>query len=233
MLKKIGRSAAVKAAASKALEGWIRFLKLTNRAVTAEDDLYRQGEHLFPAILAQWHGEHYAAWLGKPSYFDVKVLISRSRDGDVFSRTCENLDMGVIRASGGRSGSEVQRKGGVYGLRAMTAALEEGCNITLTADVPKKSRRAGEGIVMLAKHSGRPVVPFCAVTSNHIRLSSWDRAVINLPFGRMAAVLGEPIFVPEDATREEIEVYRQKVEEALNDGYEKAYEIAAAGKLSP
>lgn len=233
MLKQIGKSAFVKGAVSRLLEFWIRFLALTNRPVTPRDELYKQAEEELPAIFAQWHGEHFVGWLARPSHFDVKILISRSRDGDMFAQTCQNLGMGVIRASGGRSGHDVKRKGGVYGLRAMTAALEEGCNITLTADVPKKSRRAGEGIIMLAKHSGRPIIPFCAVTSRHIRLSTWDRAVVNLPFGRVAVILGDPIRVPADASREDMELYRQALETALNEGYAKAYSQAASGRILP
>ena len=68
----------------------------------------------------------------------------------------------------------------------MVQALEEGYNVASTADVPKRSRVAGLGIIMLARESGRPILPFAMVTSRFIRLNNWDRTTINLPFGRGA-----------------------------------------------
>ena len=75
----------------------------------------------------------------------------------------------------------------------MVRALEEDYNVALTADVPKRSRVAGLGIIMLARESGRPIMPFAMATSRFIRLNNWDRTTINLPFGRGALVGIEPI----------------------------------------
>jgi lysophospholipid acyltransferase (LPLAT)-like uncharacterized protein len=36
--------------------------------------------------------------------------------------------------------------------------------------VPKRSRIAGLGIIMLARESGRPIMPFAMATSRFIRL---------------------------------------------------------------
>ena len=41
--------------------------------------------------------------------------------------------------------------------------LESGSSVALTADVPKRARVAGMGIVTLAKLSGRPIVPTAVV----------------------------------------------------------------------
>ena len=70
----------------------------------------------------------------------------------------------------------------------MVRTLQDGCNVALTADVPKRSRVAGLGIIMLARESGRPIMPFAMATSRFIRLKNWDRTTINLPFGRGALV---------------------------------------------
>ena len=43
--------------------------------------------------------------------------------------------------------------------------LESGSSVAMTADVPKRARVAGRGIVTLAKLSGRPIVPTAAVPS--------------------------------------------------------------------
>jgi hypothetical protein len=40
--------------------------------------------------------------------------------------------------------------------------------------------------------------------------------------------MGDPIYVPEGAGREELEVYRKRVEAALNETTAKAYAVAGA-----
>ena len=94
----------------------------------------------------------------------------------------------------------------------MVRALEENYNVALTADVPKRSRVAGLGIIMLARESGRPIMPFAMATSRFIRLNNWDRTTINLPFGRGALVGSEAIVVPPDADAETMEKLRAQLE---------------------
>jgi hypothetical protein len=55
----------------------------------------------------------------------------------------------------------------------------------MIADISKgESRQAGEGIVRLAKISGRPIVPVALATSRRNVLErTWDKTTINLPFG--------------------------------------------------
>jgi lysophospholipid acyltransferase (LPLAT)-like uncharacterized protein len=105
----------------------------------------------------------------------------------------------------------------------MVRSLEEGYNIALTADVPKRSRIAGMGIIMLARESGRPILPFAMVTSRFIRLNNWDRTTINLPFGRGAVVGIDAIVVPPDADAETMETLRLQLEEYLNESTRRAY----------
>jgi lysophospholipid acyltransferase (LPLAT)-like uncharacterized protein len=101
----------------------------------------------------------------------------------------------------------------------MKSALEKGRSIAQTADVPQlEPGRCGKGIVTLAKHSGRPILP-CAVLTRHVTL---DKTLIPLPFGRGAFIFGEPIYVPRDAGPDQIEALRQEVEASLNEVNERA-----------
>jgi len=72
----------------------------------------------------------------------------------------------------------------------MIETLAEGINVAMTADVPKIARRVGKGVIAIARHSGRPIFPIAMATSNRITLKSWDKASLNLPFSRGAAVAG-------------------------------------------
>jgi hypothetical protein len=152
----------------------------------------------------------------------AKVLISRHRDGEINARAAERLGIGTVRGSGDH-GSAFNRKGGVGAFREMVRALDEKHNMALTADVPKRSRIAGLGIIMLARESGRPIMPFAMATSRFIRLNNWDGTTINLPFGRGALVGGEVIRVPADADTRLMEVLRQQLEATLNDATRRAY----------
>src|SRR6267142_1184226 len=178
----------------------------------------------------------YTAWKAKAQqtvdnahmrYFIVhlhraKVLISRHRDGEFNAVAAERLGIGTIRGSGDH-GSAFHRKGGVGAFKEMVRALEDDYNIALTADVPKRSRVAGLGIIMLARESGRPIMPFAMATSRFVRLHNWDRTTINLPFGRGALVGGEIIIVPPDADAETMEDLRARLEATLNDATRRAY----------
>ena len=89
--------------------------------------------------------------------------------------------------------------------------------------MPKVARRAGRGIVLLARESGRPIFPVALATSRRYVLDNWDRTTINLPFSRGAAVCGEPVHVPADATDAMLEQYRRQVEDNLNAASARAY----------
>ncbi len=98
----------------------------------------------------------------------------------------------------------------------MVQALADGWNVATTADVPKRARVAGLGVIMLARESGRPILPVAIATSRFKRLNNWDRSVINLPFGRGIMAAGELIHVPPDADDAAMEILRQQLEGALN-----------------
>jgi lysophospholipid acyltransferase (LPLAT)-like uncharacterized protein len=74
--------------------------------------------------------------------------------------------------------------------------------------------------------SGRPIYPVAVATSRRIEFDSWDKSVLNLPFGRMAAVVGAPIRVAAEAGDAALEAARQQVEDELNDATARAYALA-------
>ena len=104
-------------------------------------------------------------------------------------------------------------RGGAYALRQAVRYLKDGYSIVMTADVPPgPARRAGIGIVMMARLSGRPIVPCAAATSRFRALNTWSRMTINLPGSKLAYVAGDPIWVPPDAGEAELEFARLQLE---------------------
>jgi hypothetical protein len=105
----------------------------------------------------------------------------------------------------------------------MLRALAGGASIAITADIPKRARVAGAGIVLLAKLSGRPIAPTAVVTSRRFDFKSWDRASLGKPFGRGAIVVGELIHVASDADEAALERARIAVEAGLDAAHARAY----------
>jgi len=107
----------------------------------------------------------------------------------------------------------------------MLRHLSTGYCLVMTADVPKKARVCGAGVVTLARLSGRPVFPLAVASARRIDFRSWDRASLPLPFGRGAIVVGDPVFVPEDADEAMREQKRIEIECALDAVHARAYAL--------
>jgi lysophospholipid acyltransferase (LPLAT)-like uncharacterized protein len=233
LIRDVLRSSWFQRAAGSLTAAFLRLVWRTNRFGFDPPDVYDIVEPQMPAIFAFWHGQHFITPFVKTKESQrVKVLISRHRDGEYNAIAAERLGIGTIRGSGDH-GSAFHRKGGVGAFKEMVRSLEQGYNVALTADVPKRARAAGLGIIMLARVSGRPIMPFAMVTSRYWRLKNWDRTTINLPFGRGALVGGEIIMVPADADAEKMEELRVRLEESLNDATMRAYAQVGRPEGSP
>jgi lysophospholipid acyltransferase (LPLAT)-like uncharacterized protein len=208
---------------------YLRLVWLTNRLVIDPADLYETVEPHQPLIIAMWHGQHFMVPFLSRGH-RVKVLISRHRDGEINAYAAERLGIGTVRGSGVVRGSGAGDKGGVYAFRAMLSALADGYNMALTADVPKRARVAGLGIIKLGQLSGRRIYPVAVVTSRRIELNNWDRSAVNLPLGRIAIVSSDPILVPPDADGATLETCRLLLQQRLNWVHERGYMIVDGRK---
>ena len=223
LLRDVLRGSWVQRAVGVLAAEYLRLVWLTNKFTFDPADVYDIVEPAQPAIFAFWHGQHFMTpFIKTKESHRAKVLISRHRDGEFNAIAAERLGIGTIRGSGDH-GSAFQRKGGVGAFKEMVRALADGYNVALTADVPKRSRVTGLGIIMLARESGRPIMPFAMATSRFVRLNNWDRTTINLPFGRGALVGIGAILVPPDADGETMEKLRAQLEVNLNEATRRAY----------
>jgi len=202
---------------------YLRLVWRTNKFAIEPPNVYGRVEPQMPAIFVFWHGQHFLTpFIRTKDSYKAKVLISRHRDGEFNAIAAERLGVGTIRGSGDH-GAAFNRKGGVGAFKEMVQALAEGYNVALTADVPKRSRVAGLGIIMLARESGRPIMPFAMATSRYLRLQNWDRTTINLPFGRGVLMGIQEIYVPPDADGAVMEALRLELEQLLNEATRRAY----------
>ena len=223
LIRNLLRSSRVQRAVGFLAAEYLRLVWRTNKFSLDPPNIYERVEPQQPAIFAFWHGQHFMTpFIKTKESHRAKVLISRHRDGEFNAIAAERLGIGTIRGSGDHGGA-FHRKGGVGAFKEMVRALEDGYNVALTADVPKRSRVVGLGIIMLARESGRPIMPFAMATSRFLRLNNWDHTTINLPFGRGALVGIEEIFVPADADAMAMEALRAKLQTTLNEATRRAY----------
>jgi lysophospholipid acyltransferase (LPLAT)-like uncharacterized protein len=227
--KRLSHSRTVQRALGLTVAGYLRLVWRTSRVVIEPADFYERIGPQLPIIVAMWHGQHFMVPFFKRREHKVKVLISRHRDGEVNAIAAERLGVGTIRGSGDHS-RRYDRKGGVAAFKGMLDALGEGYNVALTADVPKVARVAGAGVVTLARFSGRPIYPVAVATRRRIELDNWDHSAWNLPFSRLAIVVGDPVAVAPDADDAAIEAARRKVEAGLNAVTLRAYAIVDRGR---
>lgn len=180
---------------------------------------------LDPSIITFWHGQHLMAPLVRPQHMQVVAMFSRSADAELNARVAEKFGFITVRGSGGRSSRTKPEKGGARALLTLKNALKKGQSASMIADIAHgKAREAGEGVILLAKLSGRPILPVAyAFSRNHILAKAWDKTSIPLPFGRSIIVCGEPVWVDADADEAQLEEKRMELTRRLNDATARAY----------
>lgn len=233
-LKRLGKSLLAsdvfQSIAATTLHALLSFVYRTNPHVQGSDDLEAAVDGKTPVIVALWHGQQLLAQFVRPGDQPVAAVVSRSADAEINARILKRGNVHVIRGSGGRERSQTANKGGIGALKGMKDALDQGTNVVTIADISKGTpRQAGEGIVTLARLSGRPIIPMAIATSRYyVVKKSWDKTTINLPFGRACLKLGEPIHVPRDTSDADLQILRQRVTDELNRVTEIAYRSVGA-----
>ena len=212
---------------------FVRLIRITSPLVKGSASVAGGAyAHLEPGIIALWHGQHLLTPAYYPKGRPLVAMVSRSADAELQALMIEKFGIEAVRGSGGRENARHLDKGGAKALIALKKSLVSGKNVAMIADIPHGTPRdAGLGIVLLARLSGRPILPAAIATSRRKVLErSWDKTTINLPFGRSAVILGTPVFVPADADEAEMERKRQELTDSLNAATVEAYRLVDGDK---
>ncbi|WP_232845852.1 lysophospholipid acyltransferase family protein [Aurantimonas marina] len=228
MGREVVRSRLATMVAGAAIYRGLCFVRATQKEAPGSSDWARILDEEHPAIVGLWHGQHLLAPFFRPAKLPYAALLSRNADAEINAMIVERFGIATVRGSGGRAGPVGPGKGGARALIALRRFLANGFGVCMIADVPKGTpRKAGLGIVMLARITGRPVLPSAAVTSRrYVVASSWDKTTIPLPFGRIAVVVGAPISVPADADDAMMESKRREITRAIEAANEAAERLA-------
>lgn len=173
-------------------------------------------------IFASWHDE----LLMMPMSYrgpGARILISASKDGELIARMIKHFGVSAVRGSSSR--------GGRAAFRELLSLTNEPLDLGITPDGPRGPRhQLKDGIVQLARLSGRPVVPVSYMCSKGHRFASWDRFLLPFPFGRAVFSYGEPLYYDK---QEGTDGFRQRLTEAMFLNQQKAVENLESFGVSP
>jgi len=173
------------------LAAWMRFcfatIRWTHENRQVAEAVWDRGGGV---LCAFWHsriGLSPACWpLDRAQ--PAKALISLSPDGQFIAKAVARQGFPAVRGSSANKDKAQAAKGGTQALRDGLKQLKVGA-LAITPDGPRgPAQQMAEGLPLMAKLSGAPTL-FIGMSCNPaIRLGSWDRAVLPLPFGKGAIV---------------------------------------------
>jgi hypothetical protein len=135
----------------------------------------------------------------------MAAIVSASRDGGLLARILEHFNVEPVRGSSSRRGGQA--------LREMVSWAERGCDLGITPDGPRgPCYKIQEGVISTAQLTGLPIAPVSYHLNWKIRLKSWDRFQVPLPFSRCVVTFGRIMRVPREATDAEREEFRKQLE---------------------
>ena len=173
------------------LASWMRFcfatIRWSHEGQPRIEQIWQDGGGV---LCAFWHSRialSPAAWpLDRAQ--PVKGLVSLSPDGQFIAQAMALVGIPSVRGSSANKDKADRAKGGTQALRDGLKQLKIGA-LAVTPDGPRGPvRQMAEGLPLLAKLSGAPVVFIGLSCKPSIRLKSWDRALLPLPFGKGAIV---------------------------------------------
>ncbi|OYX33994.1 MAG: hypothetical protein B7Z01_07455, partial [Brevundimonas subvibrioides] len=111
-----------------------------------------------------------------------------SPDGQFIAKAVALQGFPAVRGSSANKDKADAAKGGSRALRDGLKQLKVGA-LAITPDGPRGPARVmAEGLPLMARMSGVPVLFIGMSCKPAVRLNSWDRALLPLPFGRGAIV---------------------------------------------
>jgi lysophospholipid acyltransferase (LPLAT)-like uncharacterized protein len=192
--------------------GVIRLLRLLMRIEFVGEagprTCWERREHV---ILAFWHDQLLLMVTGYRGP-GAKILISASKDGELIARTMHYFGQGAVRGSSTR--------GGRAAFKALLDLAKEPFDLVFTPDGPKGPRhRIKEGVVQLARLTGRPVIPMAFACSRGYRFASWDRFLLPFPFSRGVFSFGPAVhYAPGEAP----DVFQARLQRAMEENEHRA-----------
>lgn len=200
------RNPVIQALMANLLAVWMRFciatIRWTHENEAVAEQVWADGG---PVICAFWHSRislSPGCW-PRHGAQPVRAIVSLSPDGQFIARAMDKVGFPSIRGSSANKDKADRAKGGTAALRDALRQLKT-AGVAVTPDGPRgPMRQMGDGVAVMAKLSGAPVLFIGLSCKPAVRLGSWDRAVLPLPFGR-GAIVWDLDRYPEDLSTDEV-----------------------------
>jgi lysophospholipid acyltransferase (LPLAT)-like uncharacterized protein len=196
------RTSVMTTAATSAIDFFNRSYPVTRVVSKKAQEFLESGE---PGIIAIYHGRfggmaHFYKDKGK-----VTGLVSLHRDGELLARFGKALGYNVVRGSATYKAVE--------GALQLVHAAKAGQSPCITVDGPKGPiYKVKPGVIRLAEITGLPIIPFVAMCRVGLTLRNWDRMTGGYWGTPFVYVIGDPINVPKDASKDKREELRLQLE---------------------
>lgn len=167
-----------------------------------------------PCIFALWHAHQCLVYCDKDKE-RLYVLVSKSNDGEIIAAGAECMGIKTIRGSKGRNGVEATIN--------ILEKLEQGNSVGITIDGPRgPAKVVKDGVINIAKLSQVPIVPvvWYSPESTFIKFNTWDKFTIPFLKCNIMVLYGDPIYIPSDLTKDDVNKYRLIIENKLKELYE-------------
>lgn len=165
------------------------------------------GEGAGARIFCFWH----QCVLPCAAYFrrtHATILISRSFDGELITRTLRLFGFRAVRGSSSRNARE--------GLLGLMQVIERGEPAIFTADGPRGPiYQTKMGPVKLAQLTGAPIGAFHLEPEHAWVVNSWDRFLVPKPFTRIVVSWARYTYVAADLAPQEFEPKREELNAAI------------------
>jgi lysophospholipid acyltransferase (LPLAT)-like uncharacterized protein len=191
------------------------FVHVTSRVETLGPHPHRMREMLGRGIYALWHDEVFFVAYSFKDYHG-HTLASEGDAGAIITRMLELCNFTVFR---GGSTSKKRRRDSSELVRAMVDHMKAGPGVIygITTDGSTGPiYRMKDGALRIAVGSGAPLGVVKTWCKRYVRLRTWDRTLVPLPFNHIVHVFSGPI-VPSQAaaTPEGFDALRADVERQL------------------
>ena len=192
---------------------YLKFVGLTTRwqSVTGVKETYDILKKEGSVIIIGWHGRT----LEMPYFWNksskLNALVSPHRDGQFIVHILKKFGIGHINGSTNKNSTEAALE--------LMHNLQHGNSIAIIPDGPRgPNMKMSMSPIFYAQKSGKPILGITySISGSIVVCKSWDNMLVPLPFHKGMYAITKPIYIPQNASNEELEKYRQQVEKQLNE----------------
>ncbi len=149
-------------------------------------------------IYAFWHDQLLMCPFTWKNDFDILVLISKHKDGDIISKVISYLSFKTIRGSTSKPG-KIKNKGGFIAAKQILVSLKNNICVGIAPDGPRGPRHeVTDGIINIARLSNKKIVPVALGFKSKWTLNTWDKFIVPKFFNTINITWGKPIEIKDD-----------------------------------